>query len=74
MPGQEMEGSNQAALKWQEAEEPTIKPGISESKSQNQPQKKSNAMPKRSQDRGSGGGGGTAGSVSGWWVTLQLKV
>ena len=35
MPGQEMEGSNQAALKWQEAEEPTIKPGILESKSQN---------------------------------------
>lgn len=40
MPGQEMEGSNQAALKWQEAEEPTIKPGILEPKSQNQPQKR----------------------------------
>ena len=67
MPGQEMEGSNQAALKWQEAEEPTIKPGILESKSQNHNPKKSNAMPKRSQDRGSGGGGGgTAGSVNGW--------
>jgi hypothetical protein len=35
-----MEGSNQAALKWQEAEEPTIKPGISESKSQNHNPKK----------------------------------